>query len=208
MNIFQFRNLSLCLALSSLLAPGAVAREGQNHPTGRDPLETVALDVAESERVRTDAEKGDAQAQVELGRNYQKGAHVPQDFSEAVKWYRKAADQGLAEGQSCLGEMYRKGNGVAKDAAEAIKWYRLAADQGFHSAQACLGQMYMRGEGVTKDDVEALKWFKIAGKESLDLGAYFDSKVILSRLNREQVAEAQKQADEFVSSKPKEKAGE
>ena len=40
------------------------------------------------------AEHGDAQAQGVLGRMYDFGHGVPQDYKEAVKWYRLAADQG------------------------------------------------------------------------------------------------------------------
>src|SRR5437867_2193850 len=39
------------------------------------------------------ADLGDPQAQVNLGRLYYDGLRVPQDESEAMKWYRKAADQ-------------------------------------------------------------------------------------------------------------------
>jgi TPR repeat protein len=55
---------------------------------------------------------------------------VPQDYAEAVKWYRKAADQGNAVAQYDLGVMYDKGQGVpqnfavttAKNAAKAGTW--------------------------------------------------------------------------------------
>ena len=37
---------------------------------------------------------------------YDEGQGVPQDYAEAVKWYRMAADQGNADAQSNLGFMY------------------------------------------------------------------------------------------------------
>ena len=40
---------------------------------------------------------------------YANGQGVPQDYAEAVKWYRLAADQGDADAQSYLGVMYAKG---------------------------------------------------------------------------------------------------
>jgi TPR repeat protein len=46
---------------------------------------------------------------------------VPQDYAEAVKWFRKAADQGSANGQHNLGTMYQFGQGVRQDNAEAAK---------------------------------------------------------------------------------------
>ena len=72
---------------------------------------------------------------------------VPQDYAEAVKWYRLAADQGYASAQSNLGIMYDEGRGVPQDYAEAVKWYRLAADQGDADAQINLGSMYANGQG-------------------------------------------------------------
>ena len=40
---------------------------------------------------------------------YDKGRGVPQDYSQAVKWYRKAAKQGDASAQYNLVVMYAKG---------------------------------------------------------------------------------------------------
>ncbi len=42
------------------------------------------------------AKQGDANAQNNLGFMYYKGHGVPQDYAEAVKWFRKAAEQGNA----------------------------------------------------------------------------------------------------------------
>ena len=43
---------------------------------------------------------------------YDRGDGVPQDFAEAMKWYRRAADQGYANAQSNLAIMYNNGHGV------------------------------------------------------------------------------------------------
>jgi hypothetical protein len=61
----------------------------------------------------------DAAAQLEscflTGERYYSGKGVPQDFAEAVKWYRKAAEQDNATAQYTLGVCYDNGRGVAKD---------------------------------------------------------------------------------------------
>ena len=64
---------------------------------------------------------------------------MPQDFVQAVKWYRLAAEQGDAYAQYTLGLMYAKGQGMPQDFVQAVKWYRLAAEQGAASAQFNLG---------------------------------------------------------------------
>ena len=57
---------------------------------------------------------------------YDNGVGVPQDYTEALKWYLHAARQGDADAQYNLGVMYRNGKGVPQDNAAALKWYRRA----------------------------------------------------------------------------------
>jgi TPR repeat protein len=75
------------------------------------------------------AERGDAVAQYSLGLMYYHGRGVPQDFSETVKWYRKAAEQGDPAASYSIGFIYDSGEGVPQDKAEALKWYSRAAEQ-------------------------------------------------------------------------------
>ena len=82
---------------------------------------------------------------------YYKGEGVPQDYKEAVKWWRKAAEQGDAEAQSNLGEMYYKGEGVPQDYKEAIKWFRKAAEQGHTWAQYNLTKLEAKNEAIIKN---------------------------------------------------------
>jgi TPR repeat protein len=58
---------------------------------------------------------------------YEKGQGVPQDYREAVKWYRLAAAQGNELAQVNLGVMYTKGRGVGQDFVRAHMWFELAA---------------------------------------------------------------------------------
>jgi TPR repeat protein len=57
---------------------------------------------------------------------YFEGPGVPQDYAEAVKWYRLAAEQGYAIAQSNLGAMYSKGQGGPHNYVAAYKWFALA----------------------------------------------------------------------------------
>ena len=75
------------------------------------------------------AEQGNATAQNNLGVMYAKGQGLPQNFAQAVVWYRKAADQGDAGAQFNLGGMYEDGQGVPKDYAQAHMWFSLAASR-------------------------------------------------------------------------------
>ena len=127
-----------------------------------------AADTPLTSEWRKKAEAGEAEFQELMGECYAdvySSFGVPQDFAEAVKWYRLAAKQGNAMAQNNLGRMYDKGEGVSKDSVEAVKWYRLAAKQGNAMAQYNLGRMYDKGEGVPKDDEEAVKWYRLAAEQ-------------------------------------------
>ncbi len=120
------------------------------------------LDVAQ---LRGLAERGNADAQAELGVRYEVGLGVDRDYGEAVTWYRRAAEQGHAHGQSGLGAMYGSGRGVSRDDAEAVRWYRLAAEGGHVVAQFRLGAHYAGGRGVSRSDAEAVLWYRLAADQ-------------------------------------------
>ena len=110
------------------------------------------------------ATEGDAMAQYNLAVLYEYGDGVPQDDTEAVKWYTRAAEQGIAWAQSNLGVKYASGDGVREDDIEAVKWYKLAAEQGDVQAHYNLGIMYVSGEGVIQDLGLAFKQFSYAAE--------------------------------------------
>ncbi len=56
---------------------------------------------------------------------------VPQDYAEAVKWYRLAAEQGDAGAQFSLGLMYASGRGrAAGRSLLAHMWFNLVGGSG------------------------------------------------------------------------------
>jgi TPR repeat protein len=111
------------------------------------------------------AEKGDANAQANLGYMYYAGEGVPQDFEKAVYWYRKAATQGNRDAQYNLAVSYAFGEGTKQDLTEAAIWYRRAGEQGHVVSQYSLGISYAYGEGVPQDQKEAARWFKKAADQ-------------------------------------------
>ncbi|MCL2076455.1 MAG: sel1 repeat family protein [Betaproteobacteria bacterium] len=94
------------------------------------------LDYAEILTQR--AESGDAEAQFYLGVMYESGRVVPQDYRQAVDWYRKAAEQGNADAQSNLVFMYYHGQGVPQDYVLAYALLNLAAADGHKDAAQAL----------------------------------------------------------------------
>jgi TPR repeat protein len=120
------------------------------------------LENAPLEEVRSKAERGNAEAQYQLGRFCYSSVNGGE--AEAAIWYRKAADQGHAHAQFEIGECYADGTGVAKDEVEAVKWFRKAADQGGVWAQYKLGKCYENGTGISTDAIEAVKWYRKAAE--------------------------------------------
>jgi len=154
------------------------------------------------------AEQGDSSAQFKLARIYLNGEGVPQDYSEALRWYCKSAEEGYAPAQFFLGLLLRSGRelygpGIPHDSAEALKWFHRAAAQGVANAMSNLGFIYRDGEGVTQDYVRAHMWFNLAvaasSADSRDIVAgYRDA--LAATMTPQQISEAQKLAREW---KPK-----
>lgn len=122
------------------------------------------LSPVEINQLQTNAQSGEATAQLTLGKAYEDGNGVPQSDNQALKWYRAAAEQGNPSAQNDVGLMFRLGHGVEQDKQEAVKWYRKAAKQEYPSALFNLGTAYYNGDGVSIDDVVAYAWFLLAEK--------------------------------------------
>ncbi|PKL49470.1 MAG: hypothetical protein CVV42_05650 [Candidatus Riflebacteria bacterium HGW-Riflebacteria-2] len=79
--------------------------------------------------VKEMAKGGSELSQSLLGLSYFHGHDVPQNYKEAVKWFRKAAEQGNSLALFMLGLAYRDGKGVPQNYKEAYFWLNLAASQ-------------------------------------------------------------------------------
>jgi len=112
------------------------------------------------------AERGNADAQNELGHLYQFGLGVEKDNAQALQWFRKAADQGNPGGQANLGWMYQYGLGVTQDNSQAFQLYQKSALSGGGSpAETRLAFMYENGLGVKQDYNQALSWYRKAADQ-------------------------------------------
>ena len=88
------------------------------------------------------AQRGDANAQFNIGLLYANGKGVARDARQAVEWYRKAAIQGVPAAEYNLGVMYANGDGVKRDVHEAVKWLQQAADHGISLGRDQLADLY------------------------------------------------------------------
>lgn len=114
------------------------------------------------------AKVGDEEAQMAVALAYQSGTEVPQNMTEAAKWFREAALAGNLDAQFRLAGIVSKGaKGLTQDLPTAVKLYETGADKGHAESQNMLGQLYQNGTGVPKDMSKAYAWFQKAADARL-----------------------------------------
>jgi TPR repeat protein len=118
------------------------------------------------------ADRGDPNAEYNLGLMSALGQGVTQNYQQAADWYRKAADQGVAAAQFNLGVLYANGQGVAADPAQAIQWFLKAAEQGIGDAEVNLGQLYSQPKSASQNYSEAVKWYRKAAERGVASAAF------------------------------------
>ncbi len=115
--------------------------------------------------IKTEALKGDSEAQFLTAKMYESGKGTKLDLKQAAYWYSKGAMQGNSKAQNNLANLYADGKGVKKNLYKAVKLYLQSAKQGNSIAQNNLGLMYRKGEGTKKDYSKSLYWNKKAAEQ-------------------------------------------
>ena len=88
-------------------------------------------------------------------------------YSEAMRWWNKAAFYGHAESQYYLAlYVYQRAHGSPVSETEALKWFTAAAKRGYRHAQAVLVNKYKYGDGAIKDLQESAKWQRILNQNN------------------------------------------
>jgi len=84
------------------------------------------------------ADRGDADAQWQMGARYHNGEGVPRDDAQAMQWFLRAAEQGHVIAQATLGAYYWAGRGVPQDLSKAYFWSYIALAQGDENSKSRL----------------------------------------------------------------------
>lgn len=109
------------------------------------------------------AEKGDADAQFNLGQAYRLGRGVNTNLSAAQAWFERAASQGHLDAQATLGLLlFQSGN-----QAEGLRWLKSAAIKGEPRALLVYGTALFNGDGVTQDPVLGYAFVSRAAAQGL-----------------------------------------
>jgi len=97
------------------------------------------------------ADRGDREAERDMGKGFEFGWGGTVDLHRALEWYQKSADHGDGDAQWRIGMAYVKGDERAADPAQAVGWFQRAAASGSSQGMTSLAVMYATGEGVKQD---------------------------------------------------------
>src|SRR3954451_21055161 len=109
------------------------------------------------------AEKGDADAQFNLGQAYRLGRGVPTNLSAAQTWFERAANQGHLDAQATLGLLLFQSG----DQPGGLRRLRAAALKGEPRALLVYGTALFNGDGVTQDPVMGYAFVSRAAAQGL-----------------------------------------
>ena len=171
-----------------------------------------AIAIAEWEPL---AQKGYAGAAYKLGKIYQLGQGVPQDYGKAMKWFKHAGKKGVYGAKKkfwrgaayyTLGLMHIKGEGVAKNQKKAVSLFKKSSRVGAGTwrglAQYKLGLMTLKGEGGLKPyQKDAEFWFKKSIKTgNKDAQQALDASIKANKKARNKGSEERKRKQKQLAS--------
>ena len=107
--------------------------------------------VEYSKELIASAQKGNAQAQYELGQLIYHGKGITKDKKAGFAWMLESAEKGYVPAQISVGESYYWGIGTIKDKFKAVEWYQKASAQKSTNAIYLLSQAYIKGSGVQQN---------------------------------------------------------
>jgi TPR repeat protein len=110
------------------------------------------------------AERGDPDAEFNLGQAYRLGRGVPTNLAAAKTWFERAANQGHIDAETTLGLLLFQ-NGEQRD---GLRWLRKAADQGEPRALLVYGTALVNGDTVTQDPVLGYAFVSRAAAQGLE----------------------------------------
>jgi len=180
------------LVAASLIAFAAAPLSAQSVKAGIDAWQRADYSGAIA-IWRPLAEKGDADAQFNLGQAYRLGKGVPLNLGAAQSWFERAANSGHLDAQTTLGLLlFQNGN-----QPEGIKWLRKAAEQGEPRALLVYGTALYNGDGVTQDRMLGYAYVSRAAAQGL-----VPARQTLSELEQLMSASDRKQALALAHSIP------
>jgi len=151
-----------CLAALAWLIALGTPLSAQSVAAGADAWAKGDYDTA-VDNWRPLAEKGDPDAQFNLGQAYRWGRGVTANLSAAQTWYERAAGSGQMDAQVILGLMLFQ-NG---DHAAGLRWLKAASEKGEPRAMLIYGTALYNGDSVPQDAVLGYAYVSRAAAQGL-----------------------------------------
>jgi TPR repeat protein len=140
------------------------------------------------------AEKGDADAQFNLGQAYRLGRGVSLNLAVAQTWLERAANSGHVDAETTLGLLlFQNGNHPG-----GLRWLEAAADKGEPRALLVYGTALFNGDSVPQDAILGYAYVSRAAAQGLQ-----PAKDTLAQLDQMMPVEDRKKATALAIAKAK-----
>jgi TPR repeat protein len=140
------------------------------------------------------AEKGDADAQFNLGQAYRLGRGVSLNLAVAQTWLVRAANSGHVDAETTLGLLlFQNGNHTG-----GLRWLKAAADKGEPRALLVYGTALFNGDSVPQDAILGYAYVSRAAAQGLQ-----PAKDTLAQLDQMMPVEDRKKATALAIAKAK-----
>ncbi|HYX47259.1 MAG TPA: SPOR domain-containing protein [Sphingomicrobium sp.] len=151
-----------CLVAAALLIATAGPLQAQSVKAGIEAWQRS--DYAGAVSIwRPLADKGDADAEFNLGQAYRLGRGVPTNLAASKTWFERAATQGHLDAETTLGLLLFQNN----EQADGLKWLKKAAERGEPRALLVYGTALVNGDSVTQDPVLGYAYVSRAAAQGL-----------------------------------------
>ena len=151
--------------------------------------------------IEFEANQGNAEAQVKLGRIYLSGLGVDVDYKKAHNCFVKAAKAQNADGYAYLAYTYALGLGVEKNDEKVVSYFQKASELNDDYSSFALGFIYRKGLfGVEKDEAQALEYVQKASNNNFGPAKYEHAFLLekqANKLKKSNDAQDVKKADEM-----------
>lgn len=188
------RNLVIgsSLMFSLLVVVIAVAVYSTSDEASLQPRVDLA-DATTVTKLKADADRGDRQAQYDLGRGFWHRG----EYQLALPWIKAAAERGHAEAEYLLGEAYLEGRGVVQNFRTALDAFTQAAHHGHLESEYRLGLFHRDGMGTEPNKEIAYLWLNVAAARGHSEALAMREK-LAAVMRRDELARAQESSSQIM----------
>lgn len=177
---FRFNNMRKIKYLAVLLTVGILMTTGCQKTNDPKSIEsgnkekTTKLNYSKmtENELEIASYDGDGDAALELGRRYDFGIEVKNNFQEALSWYQVAYDNGNSMSSVYLGYLYMNGLGTDKDLDKAKEYFDKAISDNEIEGYSGLARLYLENKDLENASTLCYNNAKKAYDKKSPMGAF------------------------------------